>query len=245
MWVRVDVCVCGVGVLLLLLFWQRETKTQRRQSGAPSTIICWFPQSRQNFVDIPHILTFFPSKRNRTLLDLIMSLRLRELIKAVRACKTAEEERTIIARETAAIRTSIKEEDNLARPRNVAKLLYINMLGYPTLFGQMECLKLIASPLYSDKRIGYLGLMLLLDENQEVLMLVTNSLKKYPLNVTANLHIESLCFVSWNLFFLNFLSLDPEVVWLSTKSLLTHSLNHSQMSQSRNQLKKNFHNYSF
>jgi AP-1 complex subunit gamma-1 len=106
-----------------------------------------------------------------------MSLRLRELIKAVRACKTAEEERTVIARETAAIRTSIKEEDNLARPRNVAKLLYINMLGYSTLFGQMECLKLIASPLYSDKRIGYLGLMVLLDENQEVLMLVTNSLK--------------------------------------------------------------------
>jgi AP-1 complex subunit gamma-1 len=109
-----------------------------------------------------------------------MSLRLRDLIKAVRSCKTAEEERTIIARETAAIRTSIKEEDNLARPRNVAKLLYINMLGYSTLFGQMECLKLIASPLYSEKRIGYLGLMVLLDENQEVLMLVTNSLKKYP-----------------------------------------------------------------
>jgi Adaptin N terminal region len=54
------------------------------------------------------------------------------------------------------------------------------MLGYPTHFGQMECLKLIVSPFYADKRIGYLGLMLLLDERQEVLMLVTNSLKKYP-----------------------------------------------------------------
>jgi AP-1 complex subunit gamma-1 len=51
------------------------------------------------------------------------------------------------------------------------------MLGYPTHFGQMECLKLIVSPFYADKRIGYLGLMLLLDERQEVLMLVTNSLK--------------------------------------------------------------------
>ena len=53
----------------------------------------------------------------------------------------------------------------------------MHMLGYPSHFGQMECLKLIASPKFSDKRIGYLGLMLLMDEDQEVLTLVTNSLQ--------------------------------------------------------------------
>lgn len=106
-----------------------------------------------------------------------MGSRLRDMIRAVRACKTAAEERAVIAKECAALRTAFKENDQDFRHRNVAKLMFIHMLGYPTHFGQMECLKLIASPGFPEKRIGYLGLMLLLDERQEVLMLVTNSLK--------------------------------------------------------------------
>ncbi|KXS11298.1 Adaptor protein complex AP-1 gamma subunit, partial [Gonapodya prolifera JEL478] len=103
--------------------------------------------------------------------------RLKDLIKAVRACKTAADERAVIARESAFIRTQFKEENVETRGVNVAKLLYIHMLGYPAHFGQIECLKLVVSPRFSDKRLGYLGIMLLLDENQETLTLVTNSLK--------------------------------------------------------------------
>lgn len=107
-----------------------------------------------------------------------MSVRLRELIRAVRNCKTAAEERIVISKECAAIRTALKEKHPY-RARNVAKLMYIHMLGYPTHFGQMECITLIVSPKYPEKRIGYLALMILLDETQEVLPLIEHSLKKF------------------------------------------------------------------
>jgi AP-1 complex subunit gamma-1 len=93
--------------------------------------------------------------------------------------QTVADERALIQQESAAIRASFREEDSFQRYNNVAKLLYIHMLGSPAHFGQIECLKLVASPRFIDKRLGYLGIMLLLDENQEVLTLVTNSLKKY------------------------------------------------------------------
>eukprot|EP00559_Dactyliosolen_fragilissimus_P007250 CAMPEP_0184865280 /NCGR_PEP_ID=MMETSP0580-20130426/17515_1 /TAXON_ID=1118495 /ORGANISM="Dactyliosolen fragilissimus" /LENGTH=965 /DNA_ID=CAMNT_0027364403 /DNA_START=20 /DNA_END=2917 /DNA_ORIENTATION=- len=106
-----------------------------------------------------------------------MSLKLRDLIRQVRACKTASEERAVIAKESAMIRTAIREEQVHYRHRNVAKLLFMHMLGYPTHFGQLECMKLIASPHFPEKRIGYLGMMLLLSEEADVLMLSTNALK--------------------------------------------------------------------
>lgn len=83
----------------------------------------------------------------------------------------------MIQKECAAIRSSFREEDNTYRCRNVAKLLYMHMLGYPAHFGQLECLKLIASQKFTDKRIGYLGAMLLLDERQDVHLLMTNCIK--------------------------------------------------------------------
>ncbi|KAK4138618.1 AP-1 complex subunit gamma-1-like protein [Trichocladium antarcticum] len=104
---------------------------------------------------------------------------LKQFIRNVRAAKTIADERTVIQKESAAIRASFREEsaDHGVRRNNVAKLLYLFTLGERTHFGQIECLKLLASPRFADKRLGHLATSLLLDENQEVLTLVTNSLK--------------------------------------------------------------------
>ena len=104
---------------------------------------------------------------------------LKQFIRNVRASKTIADERAVVHKESAAIRASFREESHNSdvRRNNVAKLLYLFTLGERTHFGQIECLKLLASPRFADKRLGYLGTMLLLDENQEVLTLVTNSLK--------------------------------------------------------------------
>uniref|UniRef100_A0A673XG49 AP-1 complex subunit gamma n=1 Tax=Salmo trutta TaxID=8032 RepID=A0A673XG49_SALTR len=105
------------------------------------------------------------------------SVRLQEMIRVIRGARTQGEERGVIQRECAAIRAQFRQADNGTRSHNLAKLLYVHMLGYPAHFGQMECVRLIASPRYNEKRVGYLGAMMLLDEKQDASLLITNSIK--------------------------------------------------------------------
>nr|XP_020460199.1 AP-1 complex subunit gamma-1-like [Monopterus albus] len=105
------------------------------------------------------------------------SVALQEMIRAIRSARTQCEERGVIQRECAAIRAQFRQADNGGRSHNLAKLLYVHMLGYPAHFGQMECVRMIASPHYSEKRVGYLGAMMLLDEKQDASLLITNSIK--------------------------------------------------------------------
>uniref|UniRef100_A0A669CSJ2 AP-1 complex subunit gamma n=1 Tax=Oreochromis niloticus TaxID=8128 RepID=A0A669CSJ2_ORENI len=118
------------------------------------------------------------------------SVPLQEMIRAIRSARTQCEERGVIQRECAAIRAQFRQADNGGRSHNLAKLLYVHMLGYPAHFGQMECVRMIASPRYSEKRVGYLGAMMLLDEKQDASLLITNSIKNDLSN--SNQYIQSL-----------------------------------------------------
>lgn len=90
-----------------------------------------------------------------------MSMKLRDLIRKVRACKTAAEERAVIAKESAMIRTAIREEQEHYRHRNVAKLLFMHMLGKLKLRGNgktslytcRQLVDVIKSLMYSTYRL--------------------------------------------------------------------------------------------
>lgn len=73
------------------------------------------------------------------------------LITKVRKAKTAAEERAIIKQESAYIRTVVGSEHARHAKRNLVKLMYIRMLGYPAEFGQVPCLDLITKGDYSAK----------------------------------------------------------------------------------------------
>lgn len=68
----------------------------------------------------------------------VSSLKLQDLIEEIRSAKTQAQEREVIQKECAHIRASFRDGDPLQRHHQLAKLLYVHMLGYPAHFGQVH-----------------------------------------------------------------------------------------------------------
>ena len=68
-----------------------------------------------------------------------MRTEFREGVRAARAARSARP------------RQRAPPQDASLRPRAVAKLMFMHMMGYPTHFGQMECLKLISAASFGEK----------------------------------------------------------------------------------------------
>ena len=105
-------------------------------------------------------------------------LKIRQLIKKVRACRTAEEERSVINKESAEIRNLSKDPNAPNKARNLCKAIYMQMMGYQTSFMQMSCINLLASSDFTEKRIAYSALPLVIDSTSQVLLLATSTIKK-------------------------------------------------------------------
>jgi AP-2 complex subunit alpha len=102
-------------------------------------------------------------------------------ISEIRKCNTKEEETKKVDKELAKIRGKFKSGGSLRsydRKKYICKLLYIYMLGYDIDFGHIEAVNLLSSSTYSEKHMGYLACTLLLNENHELVTLITNSIKR-------------------------------------------------------------------
>ncbi|KAH0794775.1 Adaptin N terminal region family protein [Histomonas meleagridis] len=100
------------------------------------------------------------------------------MIHRIRSAKTAEDEESIITTELASTRTDIRDCNPEFLPRIITKLVYLNMIGRSTTFGQLYCINLMSDERFSFKRIGYLGASMLFDENTEISVLFTHTLEK-------------------------------------------------------------------
>lgn len=113
---------------------------------------------------------------------------LRNFISDVRACTTKENEEKRINKELANVRKNFRKSDldGYNKKKYVWKLLYVHLLGYDVEFGHMEAVNLVTSPKYSEKAVGYVAVSLLLNENDEVLRLIINSIRNDILGRSEN-----------------------------------------------------------
>lgn len=118
--------------------------------------------------------------------SLVGYFRTKDFIKALRRCKTPQEEKALVAREGAAIRTALKSATTTPdhRYHSLGKLVVLHLLGHSTLYGQIDFMKLAANvrkstglPRLNHKRLGYLGCTMLLDRDQSTLPLICNTIK--------------------------------------------------------------------
>ena len=88
------------------------------------------------------------------------------------------QEKYLIATELARIRASVKACDPNQRPVIVSKLMFLDLLGNNVQWANAEIINLMSDEVFSYKRVGYIGAAQLLDEDDEMNVLVTQTIIK-------------------------------------------------------------------
>ncbi|KAK8878638.1 AP-1 complex subunit gamma-1 [Tritrichomonas musculus] len=101
-----------------------------------------------------------------------------DFVDSVEGASSYEKKSSIRGSELAKIRNRIKLADCPGRPRIVAKLIYLEMEGENTSFGQIEIVSLMANPYYPYKWIGYIGAGVLTDSNSDMAILMIQTITR-------------------------------------------------------------------
>ena len=125
-----------------------------------------------------------------------MTQDLNEFISSVRLADSIEHEKFLIKSEQADIRSYIRNCDPTIRPRIVAKLLFLNILGENVSYGQMEIITLMNHDRFSHKRIGYVAAAATLDEASELTVLLTHTVTKDLESPNVKIQCLALAFVA-------------------------------------------------
>ncbi|KAI8068421.1 adaptin N terminal region-domain-containing protein [Gongronella butleri] len=101
---------------------------------------------------------------------------LTDLIRGIRANKKNEQKYITVCLQE--IRTEVKANDIDIKAMAVAKLTYLQMLGYDMSWASFHIVEVMSSPRFLCKRTGYLAATQSFQQDTDVLMLTTNLIKK-------------------------------------------------------------------
>ena len=121
-----------------------------------------------------------------------------DLVRGIRNNK--EDEAKYIATCLEEIKTELRQQNTAVKANAVAKLTYLQMIGYDISWAGFNIIEVMSSSRFTEKRIGYLAAVQSFHPETEVLMLTTNMIRKdlnSPNMYDAGIALSSLaCFMS-------------------------------------------------
>eukprot|EP00727_Mastigamoeba_balamuthi_P006954 m51a1_g288 Adaptor protein complex 3 (AP-3), delta subunit (1226) ;mRNA; f:332502-337407 len=112
------------------------------------------------------------TKLNKPLFEVTMT----DLVRGIRANK--RNEAAFISDQIQVIREELRQSNINKKANAILKLVYLQMLGYDMSWASFNVVEVMSCPKFTIKRIGYLAASQSFHDGTEVLMLITNLLKK-------------------------------------------------------------------
>jgi AP-2 complex subunit alpha len=105
---------------------------------------------------------------------------LTKFVSDLRFCESEEQVEKRVSTELAKIRSKFAagKISGYDLKKYVWKLIYIFMMGFDVDFGHIEAVQLLTMPKYSEKNAGHIAVTLMLNENNDVLRLTIQAIKK-------------------------------------------------------------------